>query len=474
MNRRVLVPAVAGLLTGMAAAAIGFSWSRGPVPHGDPAVPVTVVTDPRVQALPSPPAGAPNVVLVIGCTVRRDQVTPYGGPASTTPFLATLAERGALLEDPITAAPWTRAASAAIVTGHHALELGMVDPGDTRNDRRLPGAIDTLAERFRSAGYTTIGATANPNLNAAFGFEQGFDRYLQPRELWRDNMVKISGTGLLPELIEQIDTRPDPERPVFLQVMLVDAHAPFDPTPEELEPFLEPGVPEEVLRYRTGLRGLDDAVHALYDALPAAGLAPEHTVFAFVSDHGEGLSMPEHHGKSHGRYLYSSAVHGVWLASGPGIPAGSRVPGVASQLDIGATLLGLAGLPSAVGGEARDLSGPVREASPTGRERAFTDTWFMTANRAASYGTDLACMMSFAMDDPDAPTGRFVPGCYDRTADPDQRQPLEPTDDARMVELIRWRADTTRRALEGEVVDVDADLDLQLRSLGYVQVEEEP
>jgi NHS family xanthosine MFS transporter len=41
-----------------------------------------------------PVAERPNVVMVIGCTVRRDQLTPYGGPAHTTPLLASLAAQG--------------------------------------------------------------------------------------------------------------------------------------------------------------------------------------------------------------------------------------------------------------------------------------------------------------------------------------------------------------------------------------------
>ena len=54
--------------------------------------------------------GAPNLVLVIGCTVRRDQTSVHGGTAAT-PFLQQLASEGGRFEDLVTAAPWTRAAS---------------------------------------------------------------------------------------------------------------------------------------------------------------------------------------------------------------------------------------------------------------------------------------------------------------------------------------------------------------------------
>ncbi|MCB9678345.1 MAG: sulfatase [Alphaproteobacteria bacterium] len=474
MDRRVPLVAMAGLLAGAIAASL-FLFGGEPNPvEGEDAGFVVVETDARNEALPPAQSGAPHVVVVLGCTVRRDQVSPYGGHPEATPFLSELAARGTLFEDPIAAAPWTRAASAAILTGHHALELGMVEPGPDRNERRLPGSVETLAERFRAAGYTTVGASTNPNLNAAFGFAQGFDRYVQLRQLWRDNMVKLDGTDILSDLVAQIDTRPDPDRPLYLQVMLVDAHAPFDPPAEDLAPVREDGVPDEVNRYRGELRGLDRSIRALHDALVERGFTDDRTLFVFASDHGEGLLYPPHHGRSHGRYLYNSAVETAWIAAGPGVAVGHRVAGPASQVDIAPTLLGFLGLPGP-DGEGLDLSAALRGGAETGRDIAYTDTWFMTADRAGSYDRGLACMRSFseeAVDD--APTGRFVSGCYDRVGDPHQLAPVEPTPDDRMVGLIRWRSDTSRRAPSGEVVEVGSELDEQLRALGYAQQEGTP
>jgi hypothetical protein len=417
---------------------------------------------------------SPNVVLVLGCTVRRDQVTPYGGHPEATPFLAELASNGAVLDDAIAAAPWTRAASAALITGRHPVSLGLVEPGPDRNDRVLPDAAQTLAEQFAAGGYTTVGATANPNLNAVYGFSQGFDRYLQPAALWREDRAKLGGPALLRDLFDVIDTRPAPDRPLYLQVMFVDAHAPWMVETDEIRRVADPAAPRPLWPYRAGLRRLDDSVRSLWDGLQQRGFTRENTVFVFVSDHGEGLLVPPHHGRSHGRYLYPSAVHAAFVATGPGIPAGHRVAGPASGIDVAPTVLGLAGLDAdrvGFGGDApRDLSDALSGSEGgTGRLRAWTDTWFMTADRAAFYEPERACMASFADAPTPGPTGRFVPGCYDRDADPTFAD-ARPDASAQQA-LADWRDAqlAAAQSFRTATAEPDADRDRQLEALGYVE-----
>ena len=84
-----------------------------------------LATRPRV---PWPRTEAPNVVVVVGCTVRRDQTTPYGGPDGTTPFLTSLAAGGARFEDALATSSWTREAVAGLLTGAPAASWGLPDP----------------------------------------------------------------------------------------------------------------------------------------------------------------------------------------------------------------------------------------------------------------------------------------------------------------------------------------------------------
>lgn len=411
---------------------------------------------------PAPPVNVAttNVVLVVGCTVRRDQVGAYGGPQGVTPFLDRLAGQGTVFADLLAAAPWTRAAGTAIHTGQHALSVGMVEPGPDLNERRLPEAVDTLAERFAAGGYRTVGGTSNPNLNRVFGFGQGFQAYVEPEHTWKQDRAKWSADAFVPALLEQVPVAG--EQPLFLAATLVDAHAPFHGEAAPWRTFLEPGLPAEVARYRYALHGLDQGIEALYTGLAAKGYTPDNTLFVVVSDHGEGLSWPEHHGRSHGRYLYASAVQAVWMATGPGIPV-QRLPGVVSQIDIAPTLLGWAGLPP-LGSEGVDLAGWMRTGTGGRAGPVFTDTWFREENRVASWTDAQVCMLELGAAPHEAPTGRFVQGCYDRASDPLQLAPL-PIDPA---PLLAWRE--AHPLLEGERAP-EATLRDQLGALGYIDPE---
>ncbi len=412
---------------------------------------------------PSAPApdGAPNVVLVFGCTVRKDQTSIYDASLDSTPFLAELASRGVRFDDLITAAPWTKAASTAVLTSRHALSIGMVEPGPRRNERVLPDAVPTLAERFRDAGYRTVGATANPNLHSHYGFDRGFQHYLQPRADWHGGGGgKLSGRVLTDAVFEQVDRTPA-GRPLYLQVMYVDAHAPFSGgTPVD-------GLPEGVAHYRATLGRLDRAIEELFDGLEARGLL-EDTVVMVINDHGEGLGYPEHHGKSHGRYLSPSSVGGVAVVVGPGIPAGGQVRGLASQVDLGPTLWGLAGLPATEWGGV-DLSPVVRgERERTGQTRVYADTWFRQASRAAFYEEGRACQLSVGERKLVDRNGiAFEPGCFDRMADPQHARPMD--DEGALRELERWRDEELATGATFPVRESRATggLDEQLKALGY-------
>lgn len=423
------------------------------------------VSDPATQ--PPPPArpGAPNVVVVIGCTVRKDQTSLHGGPPTTTPFLVELAADGVRLDDIVAAAPWTRAASTALLTGRHPVAIGMSDPHGGRDERVLPDRATTLAEHLRSKGWATFGLTTNPNLNDVYGFHQGFDRYRQLARLWRDKGVKMPGKAAVEQALALLDGR-DPARPFYLQLVLVDAHAPYRTSADEVAAQAEEGLPDEVVAYRASLRRLDEAVAALDVGLRARGHGAADTLFVFANDHGDGLGWPEHHGASHGRYLAPSAVGGVFVARGPGIPSGTVVRGVASQVDVPATVAGLAGVPP-FPGTGVDLTGRITHGD-TGQDRAFADTWFKSASRAAVYSGAVACQLDFARRADPGSGPPFVEGCFDRAADPAHARPFR--DPGLEAELRTWRAqrlEDAGRFGPAALARPSEGVDEQLEALGY-------
>ncbi len=458
----------AGVGIGVACgAALWVQWWPSPSAPEPPVPVTTVVTDPVGDRRP-PRSALPDVVFVIGCTIRRDQTSIHGGPATTTPTLAAMAAAGAQFDDTVAAAPWTRAASAALVTGHHPLSLGVVEPGPQRNDRVLPDSAVTLAEHLRAHGYATAGFTANPNLNAAYGFHQGFDGYGQLAKLWREDATRLPGEVAVERSLEMLDLL-DSTRPRFLQVVLVDAHAPHTGSAAARRAQATDGAPESVVAYRAALRRFDDRLSQLRDGLHERGMESHNTLLVVVSDHGEGLGVPAHHGQSHGRYLAPSAVEALWLVEGPGVAAGHRIGGVASQVDVAPTVLALLGLPP-LSAPGRDWSDQVRGTDDaTDRQHAFSDTWFKDSNRAAAYGLDQACQVDFAGMGVPGPGDAFVSGCFDRRLDPQHARPdrdLEGQDRVR-----QWRAERIAESarLAGTATAVATpELDAQLEALGYV------
>jgi arylsulfatase A-like enzyme len=393
-----------------------------------------------VETLPEradAPEGAPNVVLVTADSLRRDQLTPYGGPAETSPFLSRLAERGVVFTDTIAAGPWAKPALVSLFTGQHALTVGMTQPGDDGNHRVLADGVTTLAERLQSAGWFTAGLTANFNNNHKYGLAQGFDAWRDAHPAAFHPRTRLSADTAIDELFALLDDRPDEASalPVYAQISLVDLHKPFSIPKDEFEKFESDD--HNIAPYLAMVKRTDDALEKLANGLETRGLTSENTLFVFIGAHGEGLGMPQHHGKQHGRTLYRSSVQVPWVIAGPGIKAKHRVGGVTHQTDLLPTVLGLTGVEL---GEERlagvDHSALARgDGDRSGTEAVFTDTWYFTANHAAVYANGTVCQRDFGT----SAGQKIATGCYDREADPDGADLSESSEDALLEALTGWR-----------------------------------
>ena len=447
-------------------AVIGWMWWRqSKWTRPRPVVDLATIEAPVTVASPS----APNVVLLIGCSVRADQLTPWDKRLATTPFLGRLAADGVQFLDTIAQAPWTKAGVTAILTGQDPLTTGIPDPSNDGADRRVlaPDNV-TLAERFHDAGYTTIGLTGNPNINTLFGFNQGFDVYVDTPTLWRDRAgIKVDGADLVDDALEVLRARSD-VAPLYLQILFVDAHFPASNVSEaDVAEFQGGG--SRTAQYRAMLKKLDGHIERLVGGLEAVGMTRANTVFVFVADHGDGLNYPsDRHGRGHGNYLYASTVHVPWILAGKDVPAGVRVAGLTAQVDLTPTLIELVHLDDSYSGPGLSLV-PIYSAEDQLARRVepsrsvFTDTWFHKSNRAAIYREDRMCQKNFG-----EPHENFPDGCFDQFRDPKLQRPFD--DPALTEALIAWRAarmvefearEATRANLQPEIVR-------ELRALGYV------
>ena len=126
----------------------------------------------REESRPLPPAGSPNVLLIVLDTVRADHLSLYGYQRPTSPALERLASRGVRFDQARAAAPWTLASHATMFTGRWPHELAIRWMYPLRRD------VPTLAEFVVALGYATAGFVAN-TLYCSYdsGLDRGFTHY---------------------------------------------------------------------------------------------------------------------------------------------------------------------------------------------------------------------------------------------------------------------------------------------------------
>lgn len=352
---------------------------------------------------PAATAEKTSVLWLTLCTLRADHLGAYGYGPDVSPNLDGLAERGVLFESVLAPAPWTRASMAASITGHYPRSLAIEEPDAALNDRRLHDQFETLAEDFGAAGLATIGVTANPNTNAAFGFDQGFDAYVDTGRLWREGYAAEKFTaedmsGRFLALLDEIEGRP-----FFGHLTLVDVHAPLGvDAAAAAAPELSLGTPRgKIAAYDAMIRYTDWAVANLLAEVEHRGY--RDLLVVITSDHGEGFGSPHRVDTGHGAMLYNSTI---WVPlilwhSGERLPRGHRVEAGVDLTCLRPTLLELVGLTppdlpgggvsraSLARGQAGETPARVVETRFSGNAKSaiVRDGWKLILDYAGSGGT---------------------------------------------------------------------------------------
>lgn len=133
----------------------------------------------------------PNIILLTIDTLRPDRLGCYGRRPSITPNIDRLADSGIRFTQAITGGSWTQAAFPVIMTSSNASMYGGC-LGPLAANRPSP------ISAFRDAGYRTAGFSTSPLLSKKYGYDLGFDEFvdLDPGE--KDpRLRKIKGGQLV-------------------------------------------------------------------------------------------------------------------------------------------------------------------------------------------------------------------------------------------------------------------------------------
>lgn len=281
----------------------------------------------------------PGVLLLSVDTLRADFLGCYGGEWDISPNIDRLAEKSLVFENACCETPLTAPSFTAMLTSRYPRMSGV-----TRNGMHVADEAPLITELFREAGYYTFAVQSNWTLRARLsGLNRGFDFYEDDLDKRRWGL--FNGERRAEEVtrvaLEALRNRPA-DKPFFAWIHYSDPHGPyqyhadFSPVRRGLRTM----DPRERVRvkYASEVAYADHHIGVLLKALP------EGTRILFVADHGENLY--EHGYLGHGRYLYQEGLHVPFMVCGPDIAPG-RTPLPAQTMDVGPTLLGLAGLPPA-------------------------------------------------------------------------------------------------------------------------------
>ncbi len=295
---------------------------------------------------PEPPQRFPNVVVLTIDTLRADRLSSYGYRRPTTPNIDRLLASGARFSQARTVEPLTNPALCSMFTSLYPHEHGA-----TRNGLRLRPDLPSAARVLARRGYRSAAFVGNWTLkNRISGLGEHFERYDEvfTRKRWL-GMFKSEATAedLTDAALAWVaETRASPRRPFLLWVHYVEPHAPYR-LQEDFARRL--GVPTrgEVSRpdrYDTEVAFVDHHLGRLLAAFDGDPGLRSNTLFVFTADHGE--SLGEHGYWGHGRNLYEPTLRiPLGFAWNGRIRPGTTIDAPALNIDVAATILGLAGLP---------------------------------------------------------------------------------------------------------------------------------
>ena len=291
-----------------------------------------------------------SVLFILVDTLRADRLGTYGYSRPTTPNIDALGQRGIVFTQVLSQSSWTKTSMASLWTATFPVNNGILRYSDV-----LPAEAVLPAERFREAGYRTAGIWRNGWVAPNFGFDQGFEFYVNPRpgreraRLQRGNpsteVVEGNDEDVATSAFEFIDNYGRGR--FFLYLHLMDLHQyVYD---DKAEHF---GTSYSDV-YDQSLNWDDRLIGALLGKLDEVG-ALERTLIVIASDHGE--AFLEHGFEGHARNLYGEVTHVPLVMALPfRLPRGIRVGAPVSNVDIWPTVLDLVGLPPLPGADGRSL-----------------------------------------------------------------------------------------------------------------------
>ncbi len=283
-----------------------------------------------------------NVAMIFLESTRAGATTAYNSDLSTTPFLASLADRSLLVNKAYTVVPHTHNALAATNCGI----APPLDPWGTKVLSYYEPPTACLPELLSEQGYNNVyfmsqeGSFENsPKILENIGYEEFRSVDTMDKEGFeKTNYFGYEDEVMLEPSKEWLEENGDEP---FLATYLTSAPHHDYLAPEKRYGSKQFTNDELINRYLNSVRNQDFFLKNLFDQYKELGLY-EDTVFVIVGDHGEAFG-------EHGRYQHDNAIYEEGLR----VPLiihdprrfeeGARLTGPVNQLDLLPTVADLLG-----------------------------------------------------------------------------------------------------------------------------------
>ena len=253
------------------------------------------------------PHTSPNVIFILADDMGYGDFSIFNGGLSSTPTLDYLINESVCLTHQYTASPVCNPSRAALMTGRYPHRTGSIDTLEWWGLERLALRETTIADVFKSAGYTTghigkwhLGSfdfryhSLNRGFDETVCFRGGMHDYYDWRIEYGDNVKRADGRYLtdvwIDEAIKFIKRR-KPTDKFYPQVNYNAPHTPLQAPEEDILPFLEKGFNCGVSTVYGMIKHMDSGIQQILDVLDSQGLA-DNTILVFTSDNGPQFGTP--------------------------------------------------------------------------------------------------------------------------------------------------------------------------------------
>jgi arylsulfatase A-like enzyme len=421
----------------------------------------TDASDQKAVASPGEMMRPRLVIVYLIDALRADHLGLYGYPRATSPEIDQLATESVVFDAAYAQASWTRPSVGSLFTGRLPSRHGAV-----RRSHRLRPDVATLSEVFRDAGYRTAAFFTNPNLLSDFGFDRGFDKYVDIASVG----IEADADEVHTAVLEHLDT---PAWPQFLYVHTIEPHAPYTPPPPFQKRFIGEHVPapDDVERppearlvldlYDGEIAYADHALGGFLDALRERGLYDD-SLFVLLSDHGE--EFLEHGNIRHGLTLFEEQIHIPLLVRFPHARwGGRRVREPVRVVDILPALVDLLGEEAPTGLDGSSFLGLISGSDAIDRRVLFSEQ-----NMDSSVLTSLreGDLKLIKRESPETMRGVEL---YDLANDPGEREDVSGVRAEEMERLLS-HLEAIESSLHGGLY-VELNNSSQRRAAGSMQVQ---